>query len=81
MWDTNLLLYTMPIFIESLKFSKKLRNVVSTNTIDMKTKNDSKVMFLKILETLKNLEEFVSNKLISFILINQDYSHPSESRK
>ena len=81
MWDTNLLLYTMPIFIESLKFSKKLRNVVSTNTIDMKTKNDSKVMFLKILETLKNLEEFVSNKLISFILINQDYSHPSESRQ
>ena len=39
-----------------------------------------KLNFGKILNTLKDIELFVTNKLTSYISISEEYSHPSRVR-
>ncbi|CAD8133483.1 unnamed protein product [Paramecium octaurelia] len=87
MWETYMLQYSLPFFLEAIDYIQRLHqkhivnSTIAYNDEDIKSKLHFYQIFLKLDRMLDMYCEFVNNKLISNISAKQEYSYIVTNRQ
>ncbi|EGR30657.1 MIR domain protein [Ichthyophthirius multifiliis] len=81
-WENNFLLFSIPVFLQTLKLFNQFVKIYIKNKINLlELKISLQCVMSRIFDIVKNLDQYVNNKLVSYIDLLQDYEQPSQIRQ